>query len=119
MRIFISAELEKYGHSEKKKKRVVLSIDELFTNVALYGYKDSTGYILFRVWHEDGVTSIDMIDNAVAFNPLKHNDPDITMGASDREVGGLGIFIAKKWIDELDYEFANNQNILHMKVNLS
>ena len=53
-------------------------------------------------------------DEGVPFNPLKREEPDITLSAAEREIGGLGIFITKKTMDTVDYRFENGKNILTM-----
>ena len=55
-----------------------------------------------------------MADKGVPFDPLKKPDPDVTLSAEDREIGGLGIFIAKKTMDSLHYAYENGENILTM-----
>ena len=58
------------------------------------------------------------IDQGIPYNPLENKDPDITLDIEDREIGGLGIFLVKKTMDELSYEYADGQNILTMKKEL-
>jgi anti-sigma regulatory factor (Ser/Thr protein kinase) len=67
------------------------------------GFDEKSRTVMFR-----------MTDKGVPFDPLKKSDPDITLSAEEREIGGLGIFIAKKTMDSLSYAYENNQNILTM-----
>lgn len=58
---------------------------------------------------------ITFIDNGVPFDPLKADDPDITLSAQERQIGGLGIYMVKQSMDEISYEYRNGQNILTIK----
>ena len=55
-----------------------------------------------------------MTDKGVPFDPLQKPDPDITLSADEREIGGLGIFITKKTMDSISYAYENGENILTM-----
>ena len=92
-------------------------IDELFGNIAHYAYDPNVGPATVRVEvpKEPLSVIITFIDNGVPYDPLKKADPDITLSADDREVGGLGIFLVKKTMDDVSYEYKNGQNILRIK----
>ena len=62
---------------------------------------------------------ITFMDNGTPYDPLKREDPDITLSAEERQIGGLGIFLTKKTMDEVSYEFKDNKNILKLKKKLS
>ena len=55
-----------------------------------------------------------MADKGIPFDPLKKPDPDITLSAEEREIGGLGIFITKKTMDTVSYAYENGENVLTM-----
>lgn len=58
---------------------------------------------------------ITFIDRGIPYDPLKKDDPDITLSAEEREIGGLGIFMVKKTMDEITYEYKDGQNILRIR----
>ena len=55
-----------------------------------------------------------MSDKGIPFDPLKKTDPDLSLTAEEREIGGLGIFITKKTMDSVEYAYENGENILTM-----
>lgn len=59
------------------------------------------------------------IDQGIPYNPLENKDPDITLNLEEREIGGLGIYMVKKIMDEVSYEYMDGQNILRMRKSLS
>ncbi len=97
--------------------KIRLSIEEAVENVVQYAYNGSIGWIEVSTrLSPDGVELIiELKDAGVPFNPLNNPDPDITLSAEDREVGGLGIFLCKKMMDEVTYNYIDNCNVLTMK----
>lgn len=118
---FITQELEKLNCPTKAEMQIFVAIDELFGNIARYAYSPEIGKATVRVEVEDDPLSviITFIDNGVPFNPLEHDDPDIDAPADDRKIGGLGIFMVKKTMNMVEYEYSQGQNILKIKKNLS
>jgi anti-sigma regulatory factor (Ser/Thr protein kinase) len=84
--------------------------------VAHYAYGEKDGDVKFDICFEEQSRNITlrMADKGVAFDPLKKPEPDITLSAEDREIGGLGIFITKKTMDQVNYAYENGENILTM-----
>ena len=82
-----------------------------------YGYSDKTGEVVIYLEKsfEPKTVTITFIDSGVKFDPLAKPDPDITLSAKDRKIGGLGIFMTKKLMDELSYEYRDGHNVLSMK----
>lgn len=117
---FVNEELERCGCTIKAKMQIDIAIDELFSNIARYAYNPDVGpaTVRFEVVDEPLSVVITFIDNGVPYNPLEKADPDVTLSAEDREEGGLGIFIVKKSMDEITYEFKDGQNILKVKKNI-
>ena len=62
--------------------------------------------------------TLTFIDNGKPYDPLKKADPDITLPANERPIGGLGIFMVKKTMDDVNYEYADGKNILRLKKNI-
>ena len=58
------------------------------------------------------------IDHGIPYDPLKKDDPDVTLSAEERAIGGLGIFMVKKTMDEITYEYKDGQNILSIRKDL-
>ena len=100
----------------KIQTAVCVAIEEVFVNVAHYAYGEGEGDMTLGIGFEEETRTVTfrMSDKGVQFDPLKKPDPDITLAAEDREIGGLGIFIAKKTMDTIHYEYKNNENILTM-----
>lgn len=117
---FVNAQLEKYNCPPKALAQIDIAIDELFGNIAYYAYDPDVGPATVRVEViEDPLSVIIVfIDNGVPFNPLKNAEPDVTLSAEERELGGLGIYIVKKSMDEIIYEYKDGQNILRIKKNM-
>lgn len=112
---FIQNELQRYGCSNKIIMQMNLVMEELFINIASYAYQNDAGTCKVIVDY-DGEKQVTIIleDNGIPFNPLEKDDPDITLSAEKREIGGLGIFITKQIMDDVEYQYENQKNILRM-----
>lgn len=117
---FVDAQLEKLDCPMKAQAQIDIAIDELFGNIAQYAYNPETGPATVRVevQKDPMAVVITFIDHGVPYDPLKNEDPDITLSAEERGIGGLGIFMVKKTMDEIAYQYINGQNILTIKKNL-
>ncbi len=117
---FIDDQLEKLDCPMKTMLQVNVAIDELFGNIANYAYVPDTGAATVRVeiLEKPLAVVITFIDNGVPFDPLKKADPDITLSAEERGIGGLGIYMVKKTMDDISYEYINGQNILKIRKNI-
>lgn len=113
---FTEQMLEKYECPMKIQTAICVAIEEVFVNVAHYAYGEGEGDVTLEIGFEEKTRNITfrMIDKGVAFDPLKKPDPDITLSAEEREIGGLGIFITKKTMDLVTYAYENGENILTM-----
>ena len=109
---FVTDYLEKYDFLPKAIMQVNVAMDEILSNISHYGYPDKIGNVKVTVDVIDDEAKITFTDNGVPYNPLAKEDPDITAKAEDRQIGGLGIFMVKKIMDDVHYEFKNNRNIL-------
>lgn len=96
-----------------------LAVEEAVENIVNYAYNDKAGYLEADTFVKDGVLSIVLQDAGVPFNPLDKEDPDITLSAEDRPIGGLGIFLCKKLMDSVEYEFVNGCNKLTIRKRIS
>jgi anti-sigma regulatory factor (Ser/Thr protein kinase) len=113
---FVEQILEKYDCSMKIQTAICVAIEEVFVNVAHYAYGQGEGDVKFTVTFDKETRNVTfcMADKGVAFNPLKKPEPDITLSAEEREIGGLGIFITKKTMDSVTYAYENGENVLTM-----
>lgn len=114
---FVNKQLEQYDCPAKAQIQIDIAIDELFSNIAHYAYKPEVGPATVRVEVVEDPLSvvITFIDNGKPYDPLSTADPDLTLSAEDRQIGGLGIYMVKKSMDEIAYEYTNGQNILRIK----
>lgn len=114
---FVNEQLEAYCCPPRAQLQIELAIDELFANIAHYAYAPGIGSATVRVEvvQEPLAVIITFIDQGVPFDPLKADDPDITLSAQERQIGGLGIYMVKQSMDEISYEYRNGQNILTIK----
>lgn len=114
---FVDENLESLGCPLKAQMQIDIAIDELFGNIANYAYRPGVGPATVRVEVEDEPLAviITFIDHGKPFDPLGVSDPDTTLSAEDRAIGGLGVFLVKKTMDELTYEYKDGKNILRIK----
>ena len=113
---FVEETLEDFKAPMKIQMAICVAIEEVFVNVAYYAYPESVGNVTLRIDFdkENRTITFNMTDKGIPFDPLKKMDPDITLSAEEREIGGLGIFIAKKTMDSISYSYKNGENILTM-----
>ena len=113
---FVDRMLESYECPMKIQTAICVAIEEVFVNVARYAYGDGEGDMVLSIGFEEKSREITfrMADKGTPFNPLEKPDPDITLSAEEREIGGLGIFIAKKTMDTITYAYENGENVLTM-----
>ena len=120
---FIEETLGEAGLSMKQIMQVNLAVEEVFVNIAHYAYGklDSTGKTIpdtgtgpaeIILDTDDSRVLLTFIDEGTPYDPLKKEDPDTTLSAEEREIGGLGIFMVKKIMDDVSYKYENGKNIL-------
>lgn len=114
---FVNEQLELLDCPPKAMMQIEIAIDELFSNIAYYAYGNDTGVATVRVeiTQDPLAVVISFIDNGIPYDPLKKEDPNTNLAAEDRQQGGLGIYMVKKSMDEISYEYKNGQNILAIK----
>lgn len=117
---FVDTELEAMDCPLKAQSQIDIAVDELYANIASYAYNPEEGPVTIRVEVNDDPLSviITFIDNGVPYDPLAKDDPDVTLSAEERGIGGLGIFLTKKLMDDIEYVYDNGSNILTIKKNL-
>ena len=117
---FVEQTLERLDCPMKTQMAICVAIEEVFVNIAHYAYSDGEGDMTICVGfdEESRTATFRITDQGIPFDPLQKPDPDITLSAQEREIGGLGIFIAKKTMDSLSYAYENGENILTMTKNI-
>ncbi len=110
---FLEENLESLGCPFKEEQQMCIAVEELFINIVNYAYPESAGPADVEIQElPDRVIQIILRDGGVPFNPLELKDPDVTLKAEERQIGGLGIYMVKKSMDEVTYHYENGQNIL-------
>lgn len=102
--------------SPKTQMQLDLAVEEIFVNIASYAYAPGEGEAALRVELSDEPRAVTLTfrDRGVPYDPLAREDPDVNSLAEDRQIGGLGVFLAKQLMDELRYEYKDGQNVLTM-----
>ena len=112
---WVDAELESLGCPPKTMMQIDVAIDELFTNIASYAYPQGTGTAVIRFEHGDGMVSITFEDEGIPYDPLQKPDPDVTLSAKERKVGGLGVFLVKNLMDSMEYQRKDGRNVVTIR----
>ena len=114
---FIERHLDEIGCLPKVQMQISVAAEEIFVNIANYAYAPETGKVTVRVEiTEDPVSVIITFkDGGKPFDPTKKADPNVALSAEERPIGGLGIFMTKKIMDDVIYEYINGKNILTLK----
>ena len=110
---FVDTFLEQKDCPMKVQMQIDVAIDEIFSNVCFYAYQNNNGECTIEIEVRDTPSGIvvSFIDSGVPYNPLEHEDPDISLPLEERGIGGLGILMVKKTMDEVSYEYKKDQNI--------
>ena len=113
---FVNVQLEAIGCPIKAQMQIDVAIDELFGNIAHYAYTPEVGLatVRFDVDKDPPSVILTFIDNGVPYDPLAAEDPDVNLSASERKIGGLGVFLVKKTMDDVSYQYKDGQNILRI-----
>ena len=114
---WVDEALEKIDCPMKAQMQIDVAIDEIFSNIARYAYPDGTGEAVVRLDFDPASrqVSLTFADRGVPFDPLAQDEPDVTLGLKERKIGGLGIFLVRKTMDSVAYEFRDGQNVLCLK----
>lgn len=118
---FIDTELEEHECSMKVQMRIDVAVEELFVNIAHYAYEPETGMAEIRIdfKNDPAAVVITFIDSGVPYDPLAKEDPDVSLSLEERKIGGLGIFMVKKSMDDMKYEYKDGKNVLTIVKNLT
>ncbi len=118
---FVEEKLEKADCPMKAVTQISVAIDEIFSNIVQYGYGGKSGPITVSVASEADpkAVSVTFEDEGIPYNPLLREDPDVTLSAEDRSIGGLGVYVVKKAMDDVEYRYENGKNILTIRKNIA
>ncbi len=116
---FVEEKLNEIGCPMKVSMKILVCVEELYVNIVNYAYGGEAGPCTLEIEtgepDEKGYVRIILHDCGVPFDPLSGEEPDISLSADDREIGGLGIFMVKNIMDKISYSYENKKNILTME----
>ena len=101
----------------KTHMQIDVAVDEIVANIAHYAYAPQKGDVTIQTEYDEnsGTASITFTDMGIPFNPLKKEEPDVSLPASEREIGGLGIFLVRKTMDQMEYRREDGCNMLTIR----
>ena len=105
------------GIQSAHKTKLNIAVEEIFANVANYAYPTNEGNVevTFKIIAGYQV-EMKFVDSGTPYNPLAKPDPDITLNADERQIGGLGIYMVKNYMDDVSYAYENGNNVLSIKM---
>ena len=112
---FVDTMLEENDCPMKAQMQIDVALEELFVNIAHYAYPDGKGEAEIHASITPEHIEITLIDSGIPYDPLAKPDPDVTLSAEERAIGGLGIYMTKKLMDDISYQYSDNKNILTIK----
>ncbi len=117
---FVDEQLEAADCPMKLQIKLDIAVEEIFVNIANYAYPDGTGtaFIRVEILADPPTAEITFIDSGIPYDPLAKPDPDVHLSANERQIGGLGIYMVKKSMDEMEYQYIDGQNILMLRKRL-
>lgn len=115
---FIEEKANTAGIPQPKIMKVLISAEEIFSNISRYAY-DEPGNADITIYVADGMFNVLFEDTGIPYNPLEKGDPDITLSAEERQIGGLGIFIVKKTMDKAEYERKDGKNTFEIGIRIN
>ena len=116
----VDACLEEADCPVKVQMQIDVAVEEIFVNIASYAYAPGTGdaSVGVEILEDPHRVEITFADKGTPYDPLAREDPDVTLSAGERPIGGLGIFMTKKMMDDVTYENRDGSNILKLVKNL-
>ena len=114
---FVDAELERLGCGLKAQMAIDIALDEILANICHYAYKPGRGKVEVTVDTDERerTAKITFRDSGVPFDPLQREEPDTTLSAEERKIGGLGIFLVRKTMDAMEYRREGGCNVLTIR----
>lgn len=115
---FAGSLVDAHGATPQTRTQVRMAMEELYVNIAHYAYPTGKGWAEIRGSVEDGVATFTLVDAGAPFDPLAKPDPDVTLSGEEREIGGLGIYMVKSMMDEVEYEYRDGCNRMTLRKRL-
>lgn len=115
---FVNGLLEEKNSPMNLVFELDIAVEELFVNIAHYAYTPEIGEATIQVSFEEEDVVITFIDRGIPYNPWAKKDPDITLSLEERQIGGLGIYMVKNSMDEVDYAYIDGKNVVTIKKNV-
>lgn len=117
---FVEELLAPLEPSAKEQMQLELAVEEIFVNIAHYAYGENTGKAVIRVRQLENPKAIEIMfqDRGIPYNPLERAEPDPEQALEERQIGGWGIFLVKKNVDEVTYAYEDEKNILTIRKNI-
>jgi len=115
----VSGLAELAGVHPKRIMHLELAVEEAVMNICSYAYETPPGTVTVRVSSENERFMVQLIDEGVPFDPLALEEPDIKAELEDRKIGGLGVLLIRRVMDEVHYERKGLSNILTMVMHLN
>lgn len=114
---FVNEKLEAADCPMKVQVQIDIAVEEIFVNIVHYAYQGAVGKaaVHVRIQGEPAVVEIIFKDEGIPYNPLEKEDLDVTLSAEDRQIGGLGIYMVKKSMDDVSYDYKDGQNIFRIQ----
>jgi len=109
---FVGAAVGEAGISGKYNNNINIAVEEVFVNIAHYGYQSGEGDVFMSLSVSPEKFIMEFRDNGTPYDPLSRDDPDTTLSADEREIGGLGIFMVKQLMDSVSYRYEDGSNVL-------
>ncbi len=118
---FINSELDELQCPEQIRAKIKLAVDELFGNICYYAYDSAPGPVTVCLESKSDPLAVEIsfIDKGKPYNPLEADEPDIGLSGEDRPIGGLGVFLVQSTMDDMNYKYKDEQNILTIRKNLN
>lgn len=111
--LFLRSKLKEHCVPEKIQKRLLIAFDEVYTNIVSYSEAEIAE---IRCRFEERILVLVLRDNGMPYNPLESEEPDISLPAEKRKIGGLGIFMARKMVDKMEYSYVDGCNVTTLTV---
>ena len=112
---FVQNELDQINCPLKICNQIAIAVEEIFVNIAHYAYRPDVGDATIRCQVSTSgqpQITVEFLDSGKPYDPLENADPDTTLSAEERDIGGLGIFMVKRLMDDVKYEYKDGKNIL-------
>jgi serine/threonine-protein kinase RsbW len=113
---FVGEQGEAWGLHPRRLMQLELAVEEAVVNICSYAYEFPPGEVLVRVHPEPSRFVVELVDEGVPFDPLSVDEPDLRAGVQDRVTGGLGIFLARRVMDEVAYMRDDSKNVLKLVI---